>query len=157
MILFRLARKEIRNNFRFSFLFVCNLALGLSGLVAIDSFKISVHEALNARAKGILSADIGVGARRAVTAQELAVVHGLLPSGSAETKTFESLTMIAGQSETAEAAPSRLVEMKAIEENYPFYGDLQLQKAGPVTGHTDKDLFHGQNVWVYPELLVSWV
>lgn len=149
MILFKLALKEIRTNLRFSLFFIFNLSLGLSGLLAIDSLKISIRDALNSRAKSILTADIGVGSRRALSEEEQVILTGLIPAGSESTETFESFTMISSKTN------SRLVEIKAIENNYPFYGEIELSRQGLVTSESNKDLFSSEKVWAYPELLLQ--
>lgn len=148
-LLIKLAFKELRYNLRFTLFFVFNLALGLSGLAAIDSLKISISDALALRAKGILAADFSVGARRPLNEIESKTLQNLLPKELESSKVFESFTMVSTPTN------SRLVELKAIETNYPFYGEIVLENSGVVQSHTDKDLFVGANVWVYPELLTQ--
>ncbi len=148
-LLLKLLVREIRTHLRFSLFFVFNLALGLTGLATIDTLKISINEALHARAKGLLAADISVGARRPITTSEVEQLQKLLPKNSVTARTFESYTMVAS------AANTRLVEVKAIEPSYPFYGEIELSKSGVITGSSTKNLFSGPHAWVYPELLLQ--
>lgn len=149
MLFIKLVYKEIRSNFRISLLLVFNLALGLSGLAAINSLKVSITEALHLRAKGILAADLSVGGRRALSQEEITKLNQILPPDSVQTQTFESFTMVSTPTN------SRLVELKAVEANYPFYGEIELTKGGLITGSSQKDLFMGQNAWAYSELLTQ--
>lgn len=154
MIFFKLALKEIRNNFRFSLFFVFNLTLGLSGMAAIDTLKQSVNMALHERAKGILAADIGVGARRPLHENEKSQLFSLMPEGTVKSQVVETFTMIVGSND-GRPVQSRLVEMKAIDSDYPYYGEIELKKAGLITSSTPKDLFNSPRIWVYPELLLQ--
>ena len=43
---------------------------------------------------------------------------------------------------------SRLVQIKAIDENYPFYGAVKLKSGGTISSVGQEPL-----MWVYPELL----
>ncbi|MCB0351059.1 MAG: FtsX-like permease family protein [Bdellovibrionales bacterium] len=149
MTLIKLAIKEIRNNLRFSIFFIFNLSLGLSGLLAIDSLKISISEALASRANAILAADVGVGARRPLTNDEKIILKSLAPTNSQSSEVFESFTML------STASNSRLVEVKAIEENYPFYGEIELKNQGILKSSDKKDIFDGDKIWAYPELLLQ--
>ena len=66
-IWFKLAWREIRNNRKFSAFFVLNLAIGLVGFLALNSFNSSIQSHLGRNAKGILTADIAVNATRPFT------------------------------------------------------------------------------------------
>lgn len=149
MLIFRLAWREISNNRRFSLFFILHLAIGLSGLVAIDSLKHSIENTLQQKAKSLLAADLSVEARRPLTPKEEEKLYQQLPKPYEESKVFESFTMIASPTR------SRLVELKAIEENYPFYGNILLKKQGLIESHTPKHLFQKPALWVYPELLLQ--
>jgi len=149
MLIFKLAWREIYNNRRFSLFFILHLAIGLSGLVAIDSLKHSIENTLQQKAKGLLAADLSVEARRLLTPKEEEKLYQQLPNRYEESKVFESFTMIASPTR------SRLVELKAIEENYPFYGNILLKNQGLIESHTPKNLFQKPSLWVYPELLLQ--
>ena len=47
MLIYKLAWREILNNRRFSLFFILHLAIGLSGLIAIDSLKNSIEYTLH--------------------------------------------------------------------------------------------------------------
>jgi len=111
----RLAWREIRNNRRFSFFFVLNLALGLFGFLALDAFKASLHASLAQRSQDLLGADIAVTARRPFSTQEESALASAL-AGARVTTARELYSMVVSPS------TSRLVEIVAVEKEFPFYG-----------------------------------
>lgn len=129
--------------------FVLNLSIGLSGYVGLDTFKNAIESNLNTRSKAILGADISVGARRALTESEVQIADAHLRGYEERLEVIESFTMILAEN------TSRLVELKAIEPGYPYYGEIELQKQGLVTGESSLSLFDGPYIWVYPELLLQ--
>ena len=56
----KLALKELLNNRRFSIFFLFNLALGLAGFIALDSFKDSLDNHLGKNSQAILGADLAL-------------------------------------------------------------------------------------------------
>ena len=56
----KLALKELLNNQRFSIFFLFNLALGLAGFIALDSFKESLDVHLSKNSQAILGADLAL-------------------------------------------------------------------------------------------------
>lgn len=152
MLWFRLAWKEIRNHRRFSLFFVFNLAIGLSGFIGLDAFKNSIQTTLESRSKSILTADLSLSARRPLRVDEAKQVDevfaqaiaeaGLAPGSIEEMRVLEFYSMIASPE-----GKTRLAEVRAIEDRYPFYGQLRLQNSGAVR------LENRPVAWAYPELL----
>lgn len=145
----RLAFKEIWNNRKFALFFTFNLALGLSGFVTLDAFKNGLQQTLAQRSKGILAADIGVGARRPITDDERQTVENILHGYRQKTETFETYSMVSYNGN------SRLVEIKAVGEGYPFYGELELASGGVKSREIGIELKKEPIIWVYPELLMQ--
>ena len=56
----KLALRELLNNRRFSIFFIFNLALGLAGFIALDSFKESLDNHLGQNSQAILGADVAL-------------------------------------------------------------------------------------------------
>jgi len=147
MKLFRFIFKEIINNRSFSLLFILNLSMGLTGFIALDSFKTAVDQTLKQRSKSILGADFGLSARRPISEAEIKYVHKATDGQYEESKMIEIFSMVANQD-----GLSRLIQIKAVEANYPFYGDIILQDQSIAK---TKNL-EGRNLaWVYPEILLQ--
>jgi putative ABC transport system permease protein len=83
-----------------------------------------------------------------LTEAELNVVQGTFADNYQVSRTLEMFSMVANGQQR-----SRLVQLKVIEQNYPFYGKIQLQEQGPVTAELHAKLAREKVVWVYPELL----
>ncbi len=145
-MIFRLALRELIRSWKFSLFFIFNLSLGLTGFVALESFESALNKQLALNAKSILSADLSVSARRELTADELLKVNSVLPNNSLESKVYEFFAMLNSEK------GSRLVLIKAIDQNYPLYGNLELQSGVMVTHKSVKQILNENRVWIYPEL-----
>jgi len=145
---FRLAVRELINHRGFSLFFLANLTIGLVGFIALDSFKLSLHDHIQSKSKSILAADLTVRSARPFTDKEKKVLETNLPEGTTSTAQMNFMTMVrAGES-------SRLIELVAISPGYPLYGEMVLSE-GRLAGAADVErrLIAGKTVWVQPELL----
>ncbi|MCH2533435.1 MAG: FtsX-like permease family protein [Bdellovibrionales bacterium] len=120
-MIFKWALQEIKNNKKFASLFVLNLCLGLLGLTTIQIFKSSIENQLNERSQQILTADLGVSMRGVMPESVEPVVKKEFPQAKIQ-KSKEMYSMI----RTEEL--SKLVFIKAVESNFPFYGNVELEK-----------------------------
>lgn len=146
----RLAWKECLHHRWFSLFFALNLALGLFGLVAIDTFKQAIQSDLQLRSKSILTADLSVSSIRPFTEADQAALPAVPSSQVTQERNLYSMV----SSPTA----SRLVDVQAVAENFPLYGELQLRQQGSVTGAGSSallTLLNKPEVWVYPEVLAQ--
>lgn len=147
---FKIATREIKNSRKFALFFAFNLTLGLSGFVVLDVFKQAMETALLSRSQSIMGADLSLGARRPLTEAELKTADTALGTKVlASTNTIETFSMLVGKNK------SRLVELKAIESAYPFYGEIELTNGGIKTGASPKSIIEKPEIWAYPELLVQ--
>jgi putative ABC transport system permease protein len=140
------AWREIRNNSRFSFFFILNLALGLSGFLTIQAFKDSIEASLASRSRELLTADIRISARRALSDLELSAARETLGPNAEMTQALEMYSMVAS------TTTSRLAEIAVISEPYPFYGALRLRQGGAVGGQDPKQILKGPFVWIQSDL-----
>ncbi|KHD89020.1 MAG: ABC transporter permease [Bdellovibrio sp. ArHS] len=145
-MLFRLAFRELLRSWRFGSFFIFNLSLGLTGFVSLQAFNTALEAEIAANAKSILSADLAVSARRELTEEEVKRMRGVYPSGTAESKVYEFFAMISS------AKGSRLVLVKAIDQAYPFYGELELESGAVIQNQTAKSILNSETAWIYPEL-----
>ena len=145
----RSAWREIRNNRSFSLFYCLNLALGLVGFLAVDSFKTSLETKVRSESRILLGADLAVRARRELTPDELDKFKGCLPPGTETTEVVDFYSMAAGPGNR-----SRLVRIIAFEKAFPFYGDFDLKMEGKVEGDAKENkLIHSRKLaWIYPEL-----
>lgn len=150
MRLLRIIIGELKNHPRFTLLFILNLSLGLSGFIALDVFRNSINHTLKQKSKSVLGADFGISARRPISADERNTVKSIIGKENPESRMTEMFSMVAGPSGT-----SKLIQIKAIEKNYPFYGEMELAKQGNIGASSTGDLHNGLSAWVYPEILIQ--
>ncbi len=148
MNLFKYAWRELFNHRRFSLLFVLNLSLGLAGFIALDGFKVSLDQTIKGRSKAVLGGDFGLSARRPLANDEIGVVEGVLADNFESSSMTEMFSMVANGNRR-----SRLVQIKAIDKKYPFYGDVVLEKQGVLNASLHDRLQKEKIVWIYPELV----
>lgn len=149
MLWLQLAWKEISNNYKFSLFFVLNLSIGLIGFIALDSFKHSIDQHLVNNSKAILTADVQISSRFPLTDVETGFAEDILAAP------FESTDQVAFLSMVAANSNSRMSQLIAIEEVFPFYGDILLEGSGSVLqSDARQQLLGGNNVWVARDLMV---
>jgi len=116
--LLTMAWRDARNNKSRLFLFVSSIILGIAALVAVYSFKDNLQKDIDEQAKVLTGADLIVESRTPVNPK---VEHVLdtLGSEKASERSFASMLYF------LKGSASRLVQVKALEGNYPFYGSFE--------------------------------
>ncbi len=153
MKLFKYIFRELSNNHKFSILFVLNLAMGLAGFIALDGFKVSLDQTIKAKSKVLLGADFGVSARRAITDDEKKTVLKNV-TNKATLKKIEQTNMVEVFSMVSNLnKKTRLIQIRAIEYDYPFYGKVELQRNKLNQTEAHKNLSDSLKLWVHPEVL----
>jgi putative ABC transport system permease protein len=145
-MLLRWALRELIQNWKTSLVFILNLSLGLIGFVTLDAFNGSLTKYLESNAKKILSADVAVSSRRPISDEEIKRTREIIGEPLKESQLFEFFAMMSAGEQ------SRLVSIKAIDENYPFYGEIQLQNGARISGATPKVIVTEKRAWLFPEL-----
>jgi putative ABC transport system permease protein len=152
-VILKWALRDVLRSWRLSLFFVFNMSLGLTGTLSIEAFKESLQSFLRDNAKNILSADLTVSARRNLTEKELLLTRQIIKTASPQHKeslVYEFFSM-AGTGQGSSYF-STLVEVKAIDSSYPFYGTLTLESGEIITSESPKSIMQGPFVWAYPEL-----
>lgn len=116
----RMARRDARFLGPRFLLYAVALALGLTALVATDSLTSSLREELNLQAKSLLGADVMIESRYAPT-PELEATVAALPGEKLREISFRSMAAFAGREDR------RLVQVRALEEGFPFYGAFETE------------------------------
>ena len=143
----KLALKELLNNRRFSLFFLFNLALGLVGFIALDSFKESLDAHLGKNSQAILGADLALTSYVPIDDQTLKNLESIFPESTFSTQKISLFTMVASKKRSV------LVQVIGVGENYPFYGKIILEKSGKVNPDmVRQNLGINGDAWIYPEL-----
>ncbi len=91
--------------------------LGIAALVAIQSFRVNLRGTIDNEARSLLGADLKVEAYQPYKGKKAAFLDSL-PGRSARARRFFSMLRDISTGKT------RLVNVKAFESPYPFYGEL---------------------------------
>lgn len=147
-LLFSLALKELRHQRSTVILFSISLAIGLFAFIAVESFKSAVQAKLEDQARSILGADIGIGSRQRISESSLRKVDSVLQDYFvAKSEMIETYTMLMTK------GGSRLVELKGIDTNFPFYGKILLT-GGEISAASGPGIPAASTLF-YPETLVQ--
>lgn len=122
------------------------LTLGLLSILLIQSFKDSIQLQMSDRSKLILSSDISISGRRAMTTEESKQVNTALPLGTKQLQSISLYTMLRGKTNT------RLCDVNAIQPEYPFYGFWVLKQRGKVTAQDISFLFSDYSTIISQDL-----
>jgi putative ABC transport system permease protein len=119
-----IARRELRSGLAGFRIFLACLALGVAAIAAIGSFSRAVEEGLRADARLILGGDLELRlAQRSASDEQKKYLESL----GRLAETVELRTM-ANRPDSAGSDPS-LIQLKAVDPDYPLYGGLVLQPA----------------------------
>lgn len=137
--LVKMAWRDSRRNASRLFLFMSSIILGIAALVAINSFGDNLSQEIDEEAKALLGADLEVKSRVPI-ADEVRQRFDSLGFEMAEEMSFASMVLF------PKGDGTRLVNVRAVEENFPFYGQLETspssastefrQDAGALVDHT---------------------
>lgn len=141
MIQFSLAMawRETRAAWRhFLYFFVC-IALGVGALVGVALFGVQVEGAVTREARGLMGGDMEVRLSRQMSQAGEAAIRSLAERGVDAVHVSELVAMAAAAGRPAQPAgpaaaarPTQIVELKAVEPGYPFYGNLKVEPDRPL-------------------------
>lgn len=140
----RMAWRDSRASRRRLVLFSLSIVFGIAALVALGSGSASLARAMRLQAKGLLGADLALTSRQPFSAA-LDRALGALGGEEARDESLASMLVFPGAGGAA-----RLVEVRALEGNFPFYGDFVTEPAGAAAR-----LRRGGNVVILEESLAN--
>lgn len=142
--LFKMAWRDSRKNRSRLFLFISSIVLGIAALVAVYSFRDNLQRDIDNQAKELTGADLVIESRRAPKA----AVENLLDSlGQQRARERNFLSMVY----FIKGAGSRLIQVRALEGNYPFYGTIE---TSPIAAA--KTFKQGKNALVDKTLMLQF-
>jgi putative ABC transport system permease protein len=146
----QMAARETRASWkRLLFFFVC-IAVGVAAIVALRSVIQSVRSVLGREARTLIAADVLIETSRDWTPDARQKIDARLAEArsTGRTETIETPTMVRPADERAVA---RMVELRAVQPEFPLYGSVDLQ-GGQTYSHA---LVEHHGVLVRPELLTT--
>ncbi len=146
----RMALREIRASWRrLLFFFVC-IAIGVGSIVVLRSVIQSVRAALARESRSLMAADLLVTSNRPFSQAVLDAIAQEQRSGRVAERAdaVETSTMVRPSDLSKSVA--RMVELRAVQPPFPFYGTLTL-----ADGAYSHALVRGHGALVRPELLAQ--
>src|SRR3954463_5465068 len=146
----KMVARELRASWRrLLFFFIC-VAIGVAAIVTLRSIIQSIRSGLVREARATLAADVLVQSNRAWTPEVRTDLDRILSTAPIEARSdsIETATMVRAE---AGQAIARMVELKGVQDGYPFYGTLALQNGQP---YSHGLVAHG-GALVRPELLAQ--
>jgi len=116
--LFKMAWRDSRRNRSRLFLFISSIILGIAALVAIYSFGDNLRQNIDDQAATLIGADLVLNTNKPVSAPMQKLIDSLGDKRSQE-RSFASMVLF------PKANGTRLVQVKALEGDFPYYGDLE--------------------------------
>jgi len=144
-VAWRIARRELRGGMRGFRVFLLCLATGVAAIAAIGSLSAALTEGMRADARKILGGDVDVRlSHRTASDAQLAWM-----------KARGEVSKVAQMRSLARTDESHtLVEVKAVDDAYPLFGNLKLSSATPLSEALEKQ----DGLWgvaVDPSLLLK--
>jgi putative ABC transport system permease protein len=116
--LFLMAWRDSRRNRGRLFLFISSVILGIAALVSTLSFGHNLRTDVDDQAKEMVGADLVVRSNKPLTPQQRELPDSL-PNRQSVECTFGSMVYF------VRSGASRLVQVRALGEGYPFYGTFE--------------------------------
>ena len=142
--------REMRSSWqRLLFFFVC-IAVGVGAIVALRSVIQSVRLTFAGEARSLISADATITSSQPIKpALAVKIAERLRTSRAESTRSLELATM-ARPADRADGR-ARMVELRAVEDGFPYYGELKLANGQ----RYDHRLLADFGVLVRPELIAQ--
>lgn len=141
-LVLRMAWREQRGAGRHFASLVACLALGVAALVAVASFGTSLERSVARSAKALMAADVEIRSTQPLSPAARRDVETLEARGVEATRVLELAAMAQAR------GAAQLVEIKAVESAYPFYGALATDPDQPLAS-----LIGGGRALVHDSLL----
>lgn len=144
--LLRYTVRELRGALHQLLYFVVCLAIGVAAVVVVAGLSRGLDSGIRGEAKDLLAADLSIRGGQPIPREALDLLIDQAP-GSAHSRVREMVTIVAAARSTG-IARSQLVELKVVDEAYPFYGDLEIEPSRSLAS-----LLVPDGVVVAPDLL----
>jgi putative ABC transport system permease protein len=127
---FNMAWRETRAAWRHFLYFLVCIAIGVGALTGVSLFGTQVEQAVTKEARGLLGGDLEFRLSRPMSPKGQEVLDSLSDRGVALTHVSELVAMAARAGPSGSGQPTQIVELKAVEPQYPLYGTLRLEPPG---------------------------
>ncbi|WP_299458465.1 ABC transporter permease [uncultured Microscilla sp.] len=122
--LLQMAWRDSRRNLSRLLLFTASIILGIAALVAINSFGNNMRASIDSQSKDLLGADLVISSAQSLDKKTR--VKQLIDSLAALGEVSEEVAFLS-MIYLPKSQGSRLVRVRALKGNYPFYGKIETQ------------------------------
>ena len=116
-----MALRELRAGWTHVSYFILCIALGVGSIVGVASLSHNLGAAVTQDARALMAGDLEVSTRRTLDQQDVKFLDTLTDRGIRWIHIHEMLSMASHAKERT----TQLVELKALDDGYPFYGTLK--------------------------------
>lgn len=122
----RLAWRESRTARRRLLLYMSSISLGVAALVAIDSFAANVQSSLKSQSRTLLGGDVSFTYNAQFPEDAQRALDTIAARGTPVVRVVSFGSMVLAQ----RSGGTRLAQVKAVGDGYPFYGAVETSPAG---------------------------
>ena len=123
---FGLARRELRASSRSVGVYMISISLGVAALVAIRGFTADVSRAVRAEAQAMMGADVRLASSRPFPEPVVRLADSLRAAARPSARVTNVVSMVLAP----RTGLSRLLQVRGVEDGYPFYGAIRTEPAG---------------------------
>jgi len=124
--------REIRGSFRHFVFFLASIAIGVGGIVGVGTIAANFEAMTAHEARNLLAADLELRLNRPLSEEGEVFLNTLSDEGVSSVLLSELVGMMINLG----SGRTQLVELKAVEADYPFYGRLVIE---PPQDHPFRD------------------
>jgi len=127
VFILKMVFREARGALRHFLFFLASIAIGVGAIVGVGSIAENFEAMTQHEAKNLLAADVEIRLKGTLDAQGETLLSELSQQGIQALLVSE----LVGMAANPENHVTQLVEVKAVESGYPYYGELKVE---PATG-----------------------
>lgn len=129
----RLAWRESRHGLRRVGVYMASITLGVAALVSIHSFRDDVARSVQDEAEELMGANARFSDDKPFTPVTEGILDSLRRAGAGVARVTTATSMVLAPS----SGTVRLLQVRAVDEGYPFYGEVTTTPAGRWGAHLE--------------------
>ncbi len=147
--------KDFKSDRSFNWFFVLCAALGIIGLLLVESFRVGIEDKVARNAKNFIASDLSISTRRALEPKEIENIEKYLAEKKyTYAKWTETYSLVMKISGNQEEHFSKLADLNFVTKEFPFYGGVVLEDQGK-KGPGEWSVIHSEPLlWISRDL--SW-
>ena len=130
--LFKMAWRDARASLGRMFLFMASIVLGIAAVVSIHSFGETLRDNIALQSKSLMGADYIIDSSKPVNARVEQIIDSLGGAAGREIS-FPSMVLF------PENDATKLVQVRGIDGDFPFYGELETSPATAAQSYQKQD------------------